>query len=74
MNFIPCRLVNGNGGMAVRLTDSLGAGTRRRRARYQQYVDKELLFGLRPEHMTERRSDAPAESSEFQVLLDVVDR
>ncbi|HEX5321765.1 MAG TPA: sn-glycerol-3-phosphate ABC transporter ATP-binding protein UgpC [Stellaceae bacterium] len=75
MNFIPCRLVNGGGGgMSVRLSDGLSLPVpESRKARYQQYVDQELLFGLRPEHLTEKRSDAPQGSSEFQIVLDVVE-
>src|SRR6202167_1234625 len=74
MNFMPCRITNGGGGLAVRLGDGLTLPIPdSRKARYQQYVDKELLFGLRPEHITEKRSDAPAGSSEFQALLDVVE-
>jgi multiple sugar transport system ATP-binding protein len=74
MNFIPCRIVNGGGGMAVRLSDNLSLPVpESRKSRYQQYVDKDLLFGLRPEHITERRSDAPPGSAEFQALLDVVE-
>jgi multiple sugar transport system ATP-binding protein len=74
MNFIPCRITNGGDGLAVRLNDSLSLPIpASRKARYQQYADRELLFGLRPEHITERRSDAPAGSSEFQALLDVVE-
>ncbi|HEX3881465.1 MAG TPA: sn-glycerol-3-phosphate ABC transporter ATP-binding protein UgpC [Stellaceae bacterium] len=74
MNFIPCRVVNGGAGLAVRLSDNLSLPVpESRKTRYQQYLDKEVLFGLRPEHITERRSDAPAGSAEFQVQLDVVE-
>jgi multiple sugar transport system ATP-binding protein len=74
MNFIPCRVTNGGGGLAVKLNDGLSLPIpAARKARYQQYLDKEVLFGIRPEHITEKRSDAPAGSSEFQALLDVVE-
>jgi multiple sugar transport system ATP-binding protein len=74
MNFIPCRVTNGGGGLSVRLNDGLSLPIPpARKARYQPYVDKEVLFGLRPEHITEKRSDAPAGSSEFHALLDVVE-
>ena len=74
MNFVPCRLVNGGGGLSIRLSDDLSLPVPdSRRARYQPYVDTELLLGVRPEHITERRSDAPAGSSEFHAVLDVVE-
>jgi multiple sugar transport system ATP-binding protein len=74
MNFLPCRLANGAGGLSLQLADGLSFPVPdARRARYQPHVGNELVLGMRPEHITEKRSDAPAGSSEFQVQLDVVE-
>src|SRR5258708_4759356 len=74
MNFISCRLVASNGGLSVRLTDGLSLPIpESRKVRYQQYLDRDLLFGLRPEHITERRSDMPAGATQFDAQLDVVE-
>ncbi|HVC53140.1 MAG TPA: sn-glycerol-3-phosphate ABC transporter ATP-binding protein UgpC [Stellaceae bacterium] len=74
MNFVPCRLINGGDTLTVQLSDTLKFNVPpSRKARYLPYVNTPLLFGLRPEHMTERRSDAPEGSSEFEVQLDVVE-
>ena len=42
-------------------------------ARYQPSVGKELIFGLRPEHMTEPRGEGRDPRCEFTVTLDVVE-
>ncbi len=74
MNFAPCRLVNGNGGLSIRLSDNLSLPVPpSRRTRYESHVNSELMLGLRPEHITEKRSDMPPGSSEFQTKLEVVE-
>jgi multiple sugar transport system ATP-binding protein len=75
MNFLPCRLIeNGGGGLSVRLADWLTLPVPEQRvARYRSRVGTDLVFGLRPEHITETRGDAPAGSSAFSVPLDVVE-
>jgi len=74
MNFLPCRIVDGNGGLQIRLSDRLSLPLPpSRKSRYQPYVDRELVFGLRPEHMTEKRSDIPEGAALFDVQLDVVE-
>src|ERR671926_1994657 len=56
MNFIPCRLVENAGALTVLLSDSLSFRVPAdRTARYRPYVGRELLFGLRPEHIVEHR-------------------
>ncbi len=44
-----------------------------REAHYRPHAGSELLFGLRPEHITESRSDAPAGVVPFSARLDVVE-
>src|SRR5918911_856056 len=49
MNFVPCRLVEKNGGLAVQLSDRLSLPVPEPRiARYRPYTGQELIFGLRP--------------------------
>jgi multiple sugar transport system ATP-binding protein len=73
MNFIPCRLEQAGAGLRARITDTIALPVPASHAsRYQGVVGKEMLFGLRPEHVTEpRRTDAA--DSEFSVALDVVE-
>src|SRR6476646_9039766 len=54
MNFLPARLSRNGGGLILRLSDDLSFPLpASHTARYQSSAGKELLFGLRPEHITE---------------------
>jgi multiple sugar transport system ATP-binding protein len=74
MNFLPCRLDRNGAGLVLNLADSLsfpvpGDLT----GRYAAAAGKPMIFGLRPEHITEPRGGTPGEKSEFTVKLDVVE-
>ena len=74
MNFLDCRLVENNGELSVVLTDRLSFPIpTARKARYAPYAGRELVFGLRPEHFIEKRSQIPPEAAVFDVQLDVVE-
>jgi multiple sugar transport system ATP-binding protein len=74
MNFVPCRLVEKNGGLAVQLSDRLSLPVPEPRiARYRPYTGQELIFGLRPEHIIEKRGELAPGTSDFTVQLDVVE-
>jgi multiple sugar transport system ATP-binding protein len=75
MNFIPCRLIDANG-LTVQLDQAISFPVPQDRAeRYRPYLGKELLFGLRPEHMTEPRGygNGHGRGQEFTVTADVVE-
>ncbi|MBV9347620.1 MAG: sn-glycerol-3-phosphate ABC transporter ATP-binding protein UgpC [Pseudolabrys sp.] len=73
MNFIPAKL-EANGSLMLRLSDSLSIPVPASRAsRYQGYAGKDLLFGLRPEHITDTRNRDGGNGHEFTVTLDVVE-
>jgi multiple sugar transport system ATP-binding protein len=74
MNLLPCRLAQNGSGLTVRLCDWLSFPVPpSHEARYRPHVGGELLFGLRPEHITEPRGDAPAGVVPFTAPLDVVE-
>ncbi len=74
MNFLPCRLVEDAQSLVVKVGDELSLPVPEgRTARYRPYVGKELIFGIRPEHITETRSDAARGCVEFKARLDVVE-
>src|SRR5919199_600810 len=75
MNFMPCRLVENAGALTVRLADGLAFRVpAERTARYRPHVGRELLFGLRPEHIVENRGHALGpDQQEFEVTIDVVE-
>jgi multiple sugar transport system ATP-binding protein len=60
--------------MTVRLADWLSFPVPpSREQRYRSRVGSELLFGLRPEHITEARTDLPPGVVPFSARLDVVE-
>jgi multiple sugar transport system ATP-binding protein len=75
MNFLPCRLVEQGGGLGVQLSPEITlAVPPQRTERYRPHLGKELIFGLRPEHMTEPRSYGTNGASQtFTIDLDVVE-
>ncbi len=74
MNILPCRLEQNGVGLKVRLSDDLSFPVPENRAdRYRPQVGKNLLFGLRPEHMTEVRGEEQQQGRDFTVTLDVVE-
>src|SRR6267154_826193 len=76
MNFIPRRLVDGNGtaGLSVKLSDKLSFPVPEARvARYRPQAGRDLLFGLRPEDVIEKRGELPPGRAAFEAQLDVVE-
>src|SRR6266581_653304 len=60
MNFMTCRLVENNGGLMVNLSDKLSLPVPPDRvARYGPHTGEELIFGLRPEDIIEKRGELP---------------
>jgi multiple sugar transport system ATP-binding protein len=73
MNFIPATLETNGSGLKVRLSDTISFPVpENRAARYRGYAGKEVVFGLRPEHITETRGRDGA-GQEFAATLDVVE-
>jgi multiple sugar transport system ATP-binding protein len=74
MNFIPCKLIEEGGALTARLDQSIAFPVPEDRApRYRQHLGKDLLFGLRPEHITEPRGYANGRGRDFSVSVDVVE-
>jgi multiple sugar transport system ATP-binding protein len=74
MNFLRCRLEQNGTGLRVRLSDAISLPVpASKSARYQSLTGKELIFGLRPEHITEPRRSERDQQREFAVTLDVVE-
>ena len=56
MNMLPARLVDNAGALNVVLSDKLQLRVpAERRERYRPFLNRELIFGIRPEHVTEVR-------------------
>jgi multiple sugar transport system ATP-binding protein len=74
MNFIPCRLEQNGAAMWVRLSDAITLPIPEANAqRYRAAAGRDMVLGLRPEHITEPRGVERDESCELVVTLDVVE-
>jgi multiple sugar transport system ATP-binding protein len=74
MNFIPCRLEQNGAGLTVRLSDQIVLPLPGQRAEhYRKAIGKPLIFGLRPEHITEPRGEGRDAHCEFSAALDVIE-
>jgi multiple sugar transport system ATP-binding protein len=73
MNFIPCRVVQNGAGLSVQIADGLTFPVPpARRERYRPAAGRDLVLGLRPEHITEPRGERDPHR-EFTVPLEVVE-
>lgn len=74
MNFIPCRVVQHGDGLAAQVDESILLPIPvERRDRYADFKDKQMMIGLRPEHMTEVRENPKPGLERFDVRVDVVE-
>jgi multiple sugar transport system ATP-binding protein len=74
MNFMPCRVEQNGSGMRVRLSDAIALPVPAAHApRCRSVAGRELVLGLRPEHLTEPRRGERDAGCEFEVTLDVVE-
>ena len=74
MNFLPGRLRPNGDGLQLRLAEGLVFPVpATHSARYRPSVGKDLIFGLRPEHITEPRGEGRDPRCEFAVTLDVIE-
>jgi multiple sugar transport system ATP-binding protein len=76
MNFLPCRIQDGNGagGFAVRVNDAIALPIPPSRAeRYARYKGREMLLGLRPEHLFEYHESGKPNWTRVELPVDVVE-
>src|SRR4051794_16001268 len=71
MNFLPCRLEAAGDGFRVRLSDQIAFPLPQERvSRYRPHAGKDgLIFGIRPEHVTEARPNGEAQVGQFAAAL-----
>ena len=75
MNFIPTRVVETDGGLGVALSSTLGdfvLPVRQQESKLRPWAGKEVVFGIRPEQITDTqqvRADAQAERQRLKVDL-----
>ena len=71
MNFVPCRLETDGTGLAARFSD--GRGVRLAAERYLPWLGRDLVLGVRPEHLGRAAGAPPRPGQEpLDVLVDLV--
>ena len=74
MNFVPCRLTQNGSGLCIRLSEEIQLNVPSdRENRYRPHVDRDLTFGIRPEHLTERRQHTNEQQQDFSCLVSVLE-
>ncbi len=74
MNFVPCRLEGAAGGLSLRLDSGIALTVpAEREPRYAPFSGRDLLLGIRPEHVTNRRTHSHAEFEDFNAGVKVVE-
>jgi multiple sugar transport system ATP-binding protein len=75
MNFIPCTLEAADGGLRVRLSETIALPVpQARAARYRPHVGRDrLTFGLRPEHLTEPKANGERQLGLIDAQIEVVE-
>ena len=74
MNLLRCRVEQNSSGLEVRISDTISLPVPpSHSARFRSLTGKELIFGLRPEHITEPRRSGGDQNCEFAATLDVVE-
>jgi multiple sugar transport system ATP-binding protein len=75
MNFLPCRLEEAGGALAVRLSDDVVLPVPAARAqRYRSYAARTgLTFGLRPEHLTETKPNGGGAPAFIDAVIEVTE-
>ncbi len=74
MNFVPCRIVERGAALGVRLSGDITLDLSAEQSkRYRGYLDKEMVFGIRPEHITERRQHTNENQLDFGCTVEVLE-
>jgi multiple sugar transport system ATP-binding protein len=75
MNFLPCRLEEAGGALAVRLSDEIVLPVPAARAqRYRSHAGRTgLTFGLRPEHLTEAKPNGERALGYIDAVIEVTE-
>jgi len=75
MNFIPCRLETAGEALQIRLSNDIALAVPvERNARYKPHVGKDsLIFGIRPEHLTEAKPNGEKNIAQFDAGLEVIE-
>ncbi len=66
MNFVPCQITENGDALAVSFGGDLALKVPAdRNGRYRPYLGREMIFGIRPEHLTEQRAHTGEGQEDF---------
>src|SRR5437660_1701977 len=75
MNFISCKVEQAGDALNVRLSDTIAFAVPAERVqRYRPAVGKETTFGIRPEHVTEAKTNGSKNLAAFDAGIEVVEQ
>lgn len=74
MNFIPCTLTQNGAGLGIKLSDDIQLNVPDgREQRYRAHIDRDMILGIRPEHLTERRQHTNEQQQDFGCKVSVLE-
>jgi len=74
MNFLPTRLENASGALRLNLPNGIVLDVpAERTARYAPHAGRALLFGIRPEHLTEPKNLDRGNIAQFEIIPEVIE-
>ncbi|MCB1744262.1 MAG: TOBE domain-containing protein, partial [Gammaproteobacteria bacterium] len=74
MNFVPCHLDRAASGLSVRVTDDVTLTVPPdREDRYERHAGRDLLLGIRPEHLTHKRAHTHEDFQDFAAPVKVLE-
>jgi multiple sugar transport system ATP-binding protein len=73
MNFLPCRLEQAGEGLNVRLSDTIAFAVPAERVARYKPPSAGLTFGIRPEHLTEAKTNGSKNLATFDAGVEVVE-
>ena len=73
MNFIPCKVADNNG-VTIRFGEKLELRVPdSRQDRYRPFAGRDMLFGIRPEHLTEKKAHTSKGQQDFAAAVEVLE-
>ncbi len=74
MNFVPCKVVQRGAGLGVRLSEDITLDLPAEQSRrYRDYLGRDMVFGIRPEHLTEQRQHTNEQQLDFSCIVEVLE-
>ena len=74
MNFLPCRIVRRGTALGVRLSEDITLDLSAEQSKhFGSYINKDMVFGVRPEHITEQRMHSSNNQLDFGCTVEVLE-